>query len=133
VGEQNLPNQLWVIQINPKGRKQVPRTTAEIIDRRNEMIGNVSLFQDLHHICRVNKWLDRKAFSEEYIKQHHLQPVDIYILQMPEALQERLDYASKLDRNEQHIRELIEAGKTVGHQFVDHPESMRLDCRLFEN
>ena len=128
-----LPDQLWVIQINPTGRKRIPRTPAEIIDRRNELIGNVSLFQDLRHICRVNKWLERGAFTKEYSEAHHLQPVDIFILQMPEALQERLDYASKLDRNEHHIRELIEAGKTVGRRFVDHPASMRLDCHLFEN
>lgn len=61
VGPQNIPDQLWVVQINPQKSERVPNTTEEIIDRRNEMIGNASLYQDLQHICRVNKWVRRKV------------------------------------------------------------------------
>jgi NTE family protein len=65
VGKHRLPDQIWVIQINPKQRHRIPRSTEEIIDRRNEMIGNGSLYQNLQHICLVNKLLKRKAIKPE--------------------------------------------------------------------
>jgi NTE family protein len=43
VGGERTPDEVWVIQINPKTCKTVPTTPAEIVDRRNEMVGNVSL------------------------------------------------------------------------------------------
>lgn len=127
VGKDHLPDQLWVIQINPGKREGIPKTSDEIIDRRNEMIGNASLFQDLQHICRVNKWLRRKAFKEEYVKEHNLKNVDIYIIQMNDVYQKRLNYASKLDREEKYIQSLIAHGKEQGRQFLETPEAMRFD------
>jgi NTE family protein len=127
VGKDNIPDQLWVIQINPRKSEGVPRTTEEIIDRRNEMIGNASLYQDLQHICRVNKWVRRKAFTEDYQTEHNLKIVKVYVIQMAEALQKRLNYASKLNRDAKYIQELIAHGEERGGQFLDKPESMRFD------
>ena len=125
VGKERIPDQLWVIQINPTQRDRIPQTSEEIIDRRNEMIGNASLFQDLQHICRVNKWVARGAFTDEYKKQHNLKVIDIFIIQMADAIQKRLNYASKLDRNKAYIQELIAHGEEKGRQFLQDPESMR--------
>ncbi len=125
VGKERIPDQLWVIQINPTQRGCIPRTAEEIIDRRNELIGNASLFQDLQHICRVNKWVKRGAFNPGYIKDHNLKVVDIFIIQMPAELQRRLNYASKLNRDEKFIGNLIASGEAVGRQFLKNPESMR--------
>jgi NTE family protein len=127
VGRDNIPDQLWVIQINPGKSEGIPKTADEIIDRRNEMIGNASLYQDLQHICRVNKWLRRKAFKETYKKQHNLKIVDIYIIQMEEAFQKRLNYASKLDRDAKYIQRLIAHGEETGRLFLDNPAAMRFD------
>jgi NTE family protein len=116
-----------VIQINPGKSDGVPTTAEEIIDRRNEMIGNASLFQDLQHICRINKWLRRKAFKEEYIDDHNLKIVNVYVIQMEDKVQKRLNYASKLDRDAMYIQELIAHGEERGRLFLDNPESMRFD------
>ena len=35
------PDEIWVIQINPKELETEPRTVAEIADRRNELSGNL--------------------------------------------------------------------------------------------
>lgn len=131
VGEHRLPDQIWVIQINPNERKTIPQTTEEIIDRRNEMIGNESLLHDLNHICRINNMIRRDAFKAGYQKEHHLKLVDIYIIQMSPSLQERLDYASKLDRNKRYIEMLMADGERQGRAFWENPESMRYgdeDC-----
>jgi len=47
VGIQNIPNEIWVIKINPTTADEVPATSTEIIDRRNELAGNISLFHGL--------------------------------------------------------------------------------------
>lgn len=127
VGKENIPDQLWVIQINPKKRERIPQTSEEIIDRRNEMVGNVSLFQDLQHISRVNKWLTRGAFNEKYKKDHNLKVVDIFVIQMPVEIQRRLNFTSKLDRNDNYIQELISHGEESGQKFLENPEPMRFD------
>ena len=40
------PDELWVIQINPTARAEEPRTVLDIADRRNELSGNLSLYQE---------------------------------------------------------------------------------------
>lgn len=125
VGKHRIPDQIWVIQINPKARKTIPQTTEEIFDRRNEMIGNASLHNDLNHICLINKLIERGAFDPAYQKTHNLKVVDIYIIQMSAHLQDTLDYASKLDRNETFIDTLMADGQRQGRAFINDPESMR--------
>ncbi len=129
VGKDNIPDQLWVIQINPTKRETIPQTSEEITDRRNEMIGNASLFQDLQHICRVNKWVTRGAFTDEYLKKHNLKVVDIHVIEMAEELQKRLDYASKLDRDELRLGKLITHGEERAELFLKNPGSMPFVCK----
>ena len=45
--EHNI-NELWVIQINPSTCARVPTETHEILDRRNELAGNLSMEQELN-------------------------------------------------------------------------------------
>jgi len=125
VGADRKPEQLWVIQINPKQCQEIPTRPEEIADRRNEMIGNESLFQDLVHIDMVNRFLKRGAFKEEYIKEHSLKEIDIFTIQMSEDLQKTLDYASKLDRDASFIDRLIRHGESRGNLFLRKPEAMR--------
>ena len=116
-----------MIQINPRKSDGIPKTSDEIIDRRNEMIGNASLYQDLQHICRINKWLRREAFKDSYKAEHHLQIVKIYVIQMDDRFQNRLNYATKLDRDEKYIQDLIAHGEERGQLFLENSEPMRFD------
>lgn len=127
VGMDRIPDQIWVIQINPKERSRLPRTPAEITDRRNEMIGNQSLYHDLAHICFVNKLIRRGAFESEYKAAYHLKPVEIYILQMSPQLQEKLDYASKLDRSAAFIELLMADGEGQAKAFLENPKAMQYE------
>jgi NTE family protein len=127
VGADNIPDQLWVIRINPQKCDGIPQTSTAIIDRRNEMIGNASLLQDLQHICRINKWVRRGAFTEAYRKDHNLKTVDVYIIHMSSEFEKRLNYASKLDRDQAFIRSLMAHGEERARQFLENPEAMRYD------
>ncbi|MEJ2860385.1 patatin-like phospholipase family protein [Actinomycetospora flava] len=51
------PDELWVVQINPTRRDDEPRTTLDIADRRNELAGNLSLYQELASIERIDQLL----------------------------------------------------------------------------
>lgn len=116
VGEDNFPDELWVIQINPKECRTVPTTPSDIEDRRNEMIGNQSLFHGLEKIELINRFLKEGAFTEEYHSRYR--PVQIRIIEMSERMQEKLDYVTKLDRNRHSIAELIADGESQGNQFL---------------
>ena len=52
------PDEIWVIQINPSRRDTVPRTMLEIADRRNELAGNLSLYQELRFIEQIDQMLE---------------------------------------------------------------------------
>ncbi len=124
VGTDRIPDELWVIQINPKTRRDIPVTPEQIIDRRNEMIGNESLFQDLKHIMMVNKFLKQGAFTKKYIKEHPLKPVEIFIIKMSEDLLESLDASSKVNRNAAYIDRLIKDGENQGDLFLQTQKAM---------
>jgi NTE family protein len=130
VGDNRVPNQIWVIQINPTSRTALPTSAEAITDRRNEMIGNESLYHDLNRIRLINKLIGRKAFRPEYLKDHHLEPIRIYIIEMSRGLQEKLDYTSKLNRNEEFIEHLLADGKRQGRAFLQDQESMRYDDQV---
>ncbi len=120
VGPGNIPEEIWVIQINPKKRKKIPETPSEIIDRRNEMVSNESLFQDLQKIEQFNSFLRMGAFKESFLKEYHIKaPIEIRTVTMGEALMDSLDYASKLNRDAGFIRMLIEDGEARGKAFLE--------------
>jgi NTE family protein len=118
VGKENKPDEIWVIQINPKTCKAVPDTPEEIADRRNEMIGNESLFQDLQKISMINKFLEQGAFAKEYLVKYAYKPVEVRIVEMSPELQENLNYSTKINRSADHINRLIEDGEKQGNKFL---------------
>lgn len=117
VGPDNLPDEIWIVQINPETRKSVPVTIQDIIDRRNEMIGNESLFQDLEKIKLINRFLEENAFTEEYRRKYR--PIQIHKIEMSPELQEVLDYPTKLNRNHRFINRLIQDGINQGEAFLE--------------
>jgi NTE family protein len=48
------PDEIWVIQIDPERRAVEPKSMVDILDRRNELAGNLSLYQEIHFIEKIN-------------------------------------------------------------------------------
>ncbi len=69
VGRANLPQEIWVIKLNPTRRDKIPTEIDEILDRRNELEGNISLFQSLRSVERLNDLLLRGAYKEEFLQE----------------------------------------------------------------
>jgi len=134
VGAENLPQEIWVIKINPTGTQRVPQAPEEIADRRNEMVGNLSLFHQLGSIGFLNDLLLRGAFSPDFLAQFHItspvmipkcfadepdQSYHIPFIEMSESLQQTLDYESKLDRSPENVQRLIDDGEHQAAAFFD--------------
>lgn len=103
------PDEIWIIQINPKRRDDVPTSIEEIDDRRNELAGNLSLFQEVEFIRQVNDWLEDGQLSGEY------KPVEIEFIN----LKEKLSTSSKLDRDPAFLKQLMRQGEQQAERFLE--------------
>lgn len=111
VGLDHIPQELWVIQINPKTRNTVPHSPEEITVRRNEMIANESLLQDIQKITLLNRFLKQGAFTKEFLDTYHIkEPILIHIIEMSQDLQDTLDYSTRFNRKKEYINHLIDDG-----------------------
>jgi NTE family protein len=103
------PDEIWVIQINPDSRSTPPQTAAELVDRRNELTGNLSLAAELYHIDAMN-WLIRRARA---LQNHRYKVIKLRVV----GLRNDLDFASKYDRSRTFIEWLMEEGERSAGEF----------------
>jgi NTE family protein len=109
------PDEIWVIQINPKETDTEPRTVVEIADRRNELSGNLSLYQELHFIEEMNRLLDEGLLRPGGRYGH----VVVRIIELARSRTSRLwGPASKLDRDPGFLRQLIDQGELQATEFL---------------
>jgi NTE family protein len=133
VGADNVPEEIWLIKINPTRRETVPMRIDDIIDRRNQLEGNISLFQQLRHVEMLNDMLLSHAFRPEFLDQFDIKrpvripksfsaspdkPYHIPCIEMPAELGQTLDYESKIDRSAEHIEHLIIEGERCAQAFL---------------
>ena len=121
------PDEIWVIQINPETNKTEPKSMAKITDRRNELSGNLSLYQETYFIRTINGLVDKLGEGENQKDKRLLVPggegeedkeyrhIDIQWIQMLRDL----DTASKLDRNPSFIREMMAYGEEQAEKFLE--------------
>ena len=119
---QTIPNELWVIQINPKERKTVPTSPETITDRENELAGNIMLAVEMRVLEFINELLTRNALKEEFLEKFPLTYTKLRIIRMSEDLAESLDYASKLDRSPSNINTLMADGEARAAEFLQNPD-----------
>ena len=109
------PDEIWVIQINAQKTAVEPRTMVEIADRRNELSGNLSLYQELHFIERIDSLIE-----DGHLVGGGYKPITIRIIEMSRSTQsQRLGEASKINRDPAFLSELITQGRQRGAIFVD--------------
>jgi NTE family protein len=133
VGIHNLPQEIWVIKLNPTRRETIPIAPDDILDRRNELEGNISLFQSLRSVERLNDLLLQGAYKEEFLDRLGIRepikiprsfvdledkPYYIPFIEMTNDLQKSLNYESKLDRSPDRINQLLEDGKQQATAFL---------------
>ena len=110
------PDEIWLIMINPQKRKTIPQTGPDIIDRRNELAGNISLYQEIRFIKLINRWIEKGAFKKEFMDK--LKPVQIRLIELSDEIADRLDYTSKLERDAAFIERLMDEGEKQATKFL---------------
>lgn len=110
------PDEIWVIAINPKEEETIPHTGPAIVDRRNELSGNLSLHQEIRFIRKVNKWIEEDVLNKELLGL--VKPVEIRWIRMSKEITDRLDYTSKLERDAAFINSLMDEGEMHAENFL---------------
>jgi NTE family protein len=105
-------------------RAEEPKSMVDILDRRNELAGNLSLHQEIYFIERINYLIDRLGEEDESPGNKRLRipgeegkeyrPIRVRRIEM---LRE-LDFASKLDRSPSFIRDLMDYGEERAEEFL---------------
>ena len=111
-------DELWIVQINPSTCARVPTETHEILDRRNELSGNLSMEQELTFIDMINR-----AIAVGSLKDPRFRPIRASRI----SLDRDLDYRSKLDRRAELLEELRELGRTKARWFLKERRSRAFD------
>lgn len=103
------PDEIWVIQVNPQRRSSEPTSMLDILDRRNELAGNLSLNQEVRSIETINRLLP-------HLPQGEYKQIKVRRIEMTR----NLDAASKLDRSPSFIREMMRYGEERAAEFLVH-------------
>lgn len=104
------PDEIWVLQLDPQRREREPRAMPEIVDRRNELSGNLALGQELHFVEKINELLGEHPELGARYKRIDIRVVELGLV---------LDYTSKFDRSAALIERLLEHGRERAAWFFD--------------
>jgi NTE family protein len=109
------PDELWVIQINPQRLETEPTTIADIADRRNELAGNLSLYQELAFIEKIDQLLETGQLTKgQKYKQIVIRVIELSRTRLPRGL----GAASKLNRDPRFIQDLMSYGEQQAEEFL---------------
>ena len=115
VRKEHVPDEIWVLRINPQQSAELPRSNAEIRDRENELMGNLSLNKELDFILVINDMIVRFGgrLAEEY------KPVTVRTIKMKEETAASLQTSSKFDRARNFIDKLRSEGSEVARDWLN--------------
>ena len=138
VGAARMPQEIWVIKINSTGATSVPERPDAVGDRRNELIGNLSLFQQLDALAWMNELWYEGAFTPEYARRFEIDgPIRIPrcfgddrrrdyhlpFIEISAPMAAALDLESKLDRSPAHLEALLADGRRQALAFLQAREA----------
>jgi NTE family protein len=114
VHKDETPDELWIIRINPQQWPEMPASRAEILDRENEMAGNLSLNKELDFVLTMNDVISRyDQVANDY------KHVTIRMIKMTEKTADELRYSSKFDRRIAFTNRLRDEGRAVARDWLD--------------
>jgi NTE family protein len=134
VGEGNIPDEIWLIKIEPTSRTRIPTEPDDILDRRKQMEGNVALLNQLGAIYILNDIYEWGGFTPELLKflqwEHPIRipkiyadtedrPYHIPLIEMSPELYEKIDWEAKLDRSAENIDRLMDDGRRRAREFLE--------------
>jgi NTE family protein len=113
---EEVPDELWIVRINPQQWPYVPIKNKDVQDRQNELMGNLSLNKELDFIMSVNEWQHR--YKDERFGEDH-KPVVVRTIKMAEDVARDLSYSSKFDRSPDRMNDLRNHGEKIAENWLD--------------
>ena len=95
------PNEIWIVRINPQQWPYTPKTNAEIQDRQNELMGNLSLHKEL-----------------DFILAKHGHHVTVRTIKMTKDTADNLMYSLKFDRSRGFMDKMRREGQAVAREWL---------------
>jgi NTE family protein len=109
------PDEIWVMQINPTRRDSEPRAVLDIADRRNELAGNLSLYQELHFIEKIDELLEDGVLAAD----RDYKSIMVRIIELsPSRVRQPLGVRTKLNREPEFLGALIAHGRQQASDFL---------------
>ncbi len=102
------PDEIWIVQINPRHREEVPKSVEDVVDRRNELAGNLSLYQEVYFIQKINDLIESGSLPEQY------KPIDVEFIDLGGDL----SVPSKVDRDPEFVDRLMQRGTRRAERFL---------------
>jgi NTE family protein len=105
-----------IIQINPLERRTTPRTTAEILNRLNEITFNSSLLRELRAIGFVHRLIHQDMLHGDHVsklKMMHMHMID------SAHIMEDLGGSSKMNADLEFLLYLKEFGRAQADQWLE--------------
>ena len=113
----DIPEEIWIVRINPQQWPYAPKTHADIEDRQNELMGNLSLTKELDFILKVNEWIAKSAYqSDQFVKDR--KSVIVRTIKMTKKTADDLQYSSKFNRSKDFLDELRQEGHAVAQNWL---------------
>ena len=103
---------LLLVQINPLARAQAPKTSADIVDRVNELTFNASLLTQMRAIDFINRLLADGAISHELCKSVRVHRID------GSPSLDAYPASSRASADGAMISQLFEAGRATAQQWL---------------
>ena len=114
-GTEEVPDELWIVRINPQQWPHVPKSNKDIQDRQNELMGNLSLNKELDFIMTVNAW-NEVYKGEKFAKDH--KHVTVRTIKMEKKTADHLAYSSKFNRSHDFMEKLRDEGQRVAQRWL---------------
>jgi NTE family protein len=114
IPKEETPDELWIVRINPQQWPEYPESRADILDRENELVGNLSLNKELDFVGTINEMISRCGgkVAEEY------KHVTVRTIKMEEETANKLRYSSKFDRRLEFTNRLRQKGHNVARDWL---------------
>ena len=116
--QEEVPDEIWIIRINPQDINSEPTTIEGIRERENHLTGNLSLNKELDFINFVNNWIVKPEFAHMKLADK-LKPITVRTIKMTEKTASELRKSSKMDRDSKHIIRLREEGISLAQAWLN--------------
>jgi len=111
---EDLPNDILICHINPERREKVPRTSAEIMDRLNEISFNASLMAELRAIAFVQKLLEKDQLKDDMRERY--KDINVHAIRADQDLG-GMGVESKFNTDWAYLTKLRDLGRAAARRW----------------